>query len=74
MTAGSWENELTGFSWERRYRWQVSKETQLGVFGEDRSRKPLQPQAITAARFWGEDKRGCALSQHPPPNEPQDNE
>ena len=37
VTAGSWRNGPTGFSWERRYRWQVSKEAKLGVSGEIQS-------------------------------------
>jgi hypothetical protein len=52
MTAGRREDGLAGLSWERTYRWQVSKEAEPGVFGEAQSRMPLQLQAVAAARFW----------------------
>lgn len=52
MTAGSWEDGLKGLSWERRYRWRASKDTELGVLGEAQFPSTPQPQAIRASRFW----------------------
>lgn len=67
MTAGSWENGFTGLSWERRYKWQVSKET------ECLKRPNPKCHCLRQSQLQGSGKRGehgCAVSQPPPPKEP----
>lgn len=49
-----------GLSWEGRYRWRASRDTELGVLGEAQFPSTPQPQAISLKVLGSEDERGCA--------------
>lgn len=67
---GSREHGFTGLSWEKRYRWRVSKAAEPGGILRNAVLK-FSALGSHSIEVWGsKDKRGCVPSHQPLANNP----